>query len=233
MSLDFVAESERRPVAAPEPPPLRERPWGGVASAGLHGLVLALLPLLALSRPIPPPVPPKPVEVELISAAELQPPPASPEAPVLAAPPTTPAAEPAETAPPPPASGPIEATQFFASKILTEDSRLAQALPTLGHDERVIQLCNIEALEQIKAARPDFAPDTLVAYAFGDMNVAAGILTAPGGAFRSRRKWWNVSLKCAVAADYSAVTAFEFTLGDEVPETEWDAHFLTAEEAEE
>ena len=233
MSLDFTADPERKTVAAPEPPSLRERGWGVIASAGLHALLLALLPLMALSRPIPPPLPPKPVEVELISAAEFAPSPAPPEAPVLAAPPTTPAAEPAETAPPPPASGPIEATQFFASQILTEDKRLAQALPTLGNDERVIQLCSIEALEQIKAAKPHFAPDTLVAYAFGNMNVAAGILTAPVAAFRSRRKWWNVSLRCAVATDYSAVTAFEFTLGDEVPEAEWDAHFLTAEDAEE
>jgi len=232
MSLDFAAEPERQPVAAPEPPSLRERGWGVIASAGLHAMVLALLPLMVLSRPIPPPLPPRPVDVELISAAELAPSP-TPEAPVLAAPPITPAAEPAETAPPPPASGPIEATQFFASKILTQDKRLAAALPTLGRDERVIQLCNIEALEQIKSAKPEFAPDTLVAYAFGNMTVAVGILTAPGGAFRSRRKWWNVGLKCAVAADYSAVTAFEFTLGDEVPEAEWDAHFLTAEDAEE
>lgn len=97
----------------------------------------------------------------------------------------------------------------------------------------MVQLCNIEALEQIKAAKPEFAPDTLVAYAFGDMNVAGGILTAPGAAFRSRRRWWNVSLRCAVAPDYTAVTAFEFTLGDEIPKDEWEEHYLTAEEAEE
>ena len=98
MSLDFTADPERQTVAAPEPPSLRERGWGVIASAGLHALLLALLPLMALSRPIPLPLPPKPVEVELISAAEFPPSPAPPEAPVLAAPPTTPAAEPAETA---------------------------------------------------------------------------------------------------------------------------------------
>jgi hypothetical protein len=132
-----------------------------------------------------------------------------------------------------PQSGPIEATQFFAGKILAEDRKIAAALPTLGNDERVIQLCSIEALEQIKAAKAEFAPDTLVAYAFGDMNVAAGILTAPGAAFRSRRKWWNVSVRCAVLPDYSAVIAFEFTLGVEVPEDQWEEHYLTAEDAEE
>jgi len=221
MSLDIPAEPER------ERPPARDPPWGTIASLGAHALLVALIPLLAVTRPIMPPPPPRAVEVELISPADLDPPPASP---VLAAPQAD--AAPAEAAAPP-QSGPIEATQFFAGRILAEDKRIAAALPTLGRDERVIQLCNIEALEQIKAARPEFAPDTLVAYAFGDMNVTGGILTAPGAAFRSRRRWWGLSLRCAVAPDYAAVTAFEFTLGDEVPWEEWEAHYLTAEDAEE
>jgi len=226
MSIDLAAEPERERRSE------RAIPWGVVASTGVHALLVAILPLFALSNAITPPAQPKAVEVELISPADLEPPAAPPEAPVLATPQVAPEADPAETAPPPPSS-PIEATQFFAGKILQEDKKIAAALPTLGNDERVIQLCNIEALEQIKAARPEFAPDTLVAYAFGDMNVAGGILAAPGAAFRSRRHWWTVSLKCAVADDYSAVTAFEFTLGDEVPKDEWEAHYLTEEEAEE
>jgi hypothetical protein len=216
--------------AEPERPPARDMPWGTIASLCAHALVVALIPLLAASRTIPPPTPPQAVEVELVSPAELLPAVPAPEAPVLAAPQAE--TEPAEAAPVP-QSGTIEATQFFAGKVLAEDKQIAAALPTLGNDERVIQLCNIEALEQIKAAKPDFAPDTLVAYAFGDMNVAAGVLTAPGGAFRSRRRWWAIGLRCAVAPTYTAVTAFEFTLGDEIPEEEWDAHFLTAEDAEE
>lgn len=188
-----------------------------------------MIPLLATSLPVAPPPPPRAVEVELINPSELEPV-APPEAPVLAAPAAE--AEPAEAAPVP-QSGPIQATQFFAGRILAEDRKIAAALPTLGNDERVIQLCSIEALEQIKAAKPEFAPDTLVAYAFGDMNVAAGILTAPGAAFRSRRKWRNVSLICTVSAHHSGVTAFEFTLGDEVPEDQWEEHYLTAEDAEE
>jgi hypothetical protein len=229
MSIDFAVEPERERFSAREIRSVRDRPWGVFASVGLHALLIALIPLLAVGRVLVPPSP-LPVEIELISAADFDATIAPPEAPVLAAP--QPAAEPAETAPPP-ENGPIEATQFFAGKVLAEDKRIAAALPTLGNDERVIQLCNIEALEQIKSAKPEFAPDTLVAYAFGDMTVAAGILTAPGGAFRSRRKWWNVSVKCAVAPDYSAVTAFEFTLGDEVPHEEWEAHYLTEEDAEE
>jgi hypothetical protein len=210
------------------PPPHRAPPWGSLASLLAHGLVLAALPLLVLSRPITPPPAPQAVEVELVSPTELVPP-APAAAPVLSAPQAQ--ADPEAAAPP--ASGPIEATQFFASKILAEDKRIAAALPTLGNDERVVQLCNIEAIEQIRTARPDFEPDTLVAYAFGDMNVASGILTAPGAAFRSRRRWWGVALKCSVAADYSAVTAFEWTLGEEIHEAEWDAHYLTAEDGEE
>jgi hypothetical protein len=225
MSFDLAADPGRQATAA------QDNPWGVIASTVAHALLLAAIATLALTRPIVAPPPPRSVEVELISPADLLPPAATPDAQVMAAPAIEPD-EPAEAAPPP-TDGPIAATEFYASRILSQDGQIAGKMRTLGTDERVIQLCNIEALEQIKAARPEFAPDTLVAYAFGDMNVAAGVLTAPGGAFRSRRKWWNVNLKCAVTPDYSAVTAFEFTLGDEIPEDQWDEHFLTAEDEEE
>jgi hypothetical protein len=92
MSIAFPAE------AAP-----RERPWGVLASLGAHALLLALVPLLALSRPMAPPLPPQAVEVELISAADLEPAVPS-EAPVLVAP--APEAEPAEAAQAKPAKKP-------------------------------------------------------------------------------------------------------------------------------
>jgi hypothetical protein len=216
-------------LVLPTQPTARDLPWGLVTSTGAHVLLIGLIPLLALTRPLAPPPPPPAVEVELIRPAELEPA-TPPAAPVLAAPQAE--AETAE-APAPPENGPVKATQFFASRILAEDKRIAAALPTLGNDERLTQLCNIEALEQIRTARTDFAPDTLVPYAFADTNILNGLLTAPGAAFRSRRRWWAVSLKCAVAPDYSAVTDFEFTLGDEIPREQWEAHYLTEEEAEE
>lgn len=228
------------PLLAERPAPPRFG-WGTPASMLIHAVALAALAALGLvPRRIEAPEPSS-IAVEIVSDAEYRaltapPAPAAPTPTPLAAPggeagvsapadATAPASE--------PASGPIRATRFYAAGILTHDRRIAAALTTLGGDERVVQLCNIEALEQIRVAAPQYVPDTMVAYAMADMDVRGPTLTADGGAFRSRRNWFAIAFSCTVALDFSHVEAFEFTLGAPIPRDQWEAHFLTEAEAEE
>ena len=210
--------------------------WPPLGLAGSVALHAGLLAALFVFTPLRDFVVPEPsaIAVDLIPMGAIE-----PEAVEAPAPPQLATPAPAEAteagAPALDADGTFHATRLYAGPLLDtpEMDSVRRSLNTVADSERVVQLCNIEALEQIKAAKPEFFPDTLVAYAFGEMNVAAGVLTAPGAAFRSRRRWWSVSLRCAVAPDYSAVTAFEFTLGDEIPRNQWEEHYLTEEEAEE
>lgn len=230
-------------------PLLAERPasprfgWGTPASMLVHVLAIVALAALGLvPRRIDAPEPSS-IAVEIVSPAEYlaltaPPQPSAPEPQPLAAPEgeTTAALPPDATAPAAPASppaGPIKATHFYASDILSHDRRIAAALKTLGGDERVVQLCNIEALEQIRAVAPQFAPDTMVAYAMQDMDVRGKTLIADGGAFRSRRNWFAIAFSCTVALDLTHVEAFQYTLGAPIPRDQWEAHFLTEAEAEE
>ena len=112
-------------------------------------------------------------------------------------------------------------------------ARIRQTLTTIADSERVVQLCNIEGLEQIRRAEPKYDPDTLVSYAMADPVAAGMTLSAPGGAFRSRRKWYGISFKCTAAPDYQGVTAFEFKLGEPIPQDQWEEHNLNAEDTEE
>lgn len=73
----------------------------------------------------------------------------------------------------------------------------------------------------------------VVPYAMAETGMRNGALVAPGGAFRSRREWYELSFRCTPAADFSHVEAFEFTLGDQIPRELWEEHYLTAEEDEE
>lgn len=72
------------------------------------------------------------------------------------------------TAPPTPhvapADGMIEATQLLAGNILRDPAnrQVRQTLPQLDPYERITQLCNIEALEQLRLAKPGSVPDALV-----------------------------------------------------------------------
>lgn len=124
----------------------------------------------------------------------------------------------------------VQAKQLFSAAILA-DPRSRQALEglsQLAYDERIVQLCNLEAMEQVHRWRSDFAPDFLVAYAMADTRLVGQRLRADGAAFRSNDRWYEIKFNCEAAPDIKSVVAFEFQVGDEIPESEWEAHFLSA-----
>src|SRR3569623_3234358 len=230
---DFVAD-------APMPLlPNRRLAGGTVASSIVHGLLIAslfwLTPLKQLIVPTP-----KPVSVEIVTDAQFR----AIEAPALvqpqtpeisaptgqgeAAPPTSNQAQSPSSAPPSTILGGHVATEFYAGGILKEPGmeRIRKTMETIAPSERLVQLCNIEGIEQLKRGAPDYAPDTIVSYAMSDPLGAGLTLSAPGAAFRSRRRGYGVAFKCTVAADLTSVTAFEFKLGKPIPENDWEAHNL-------
>jgi hypothetical protein len=239
-------------AAAPLPLPANRRLAAGTAASFVvHGLLLAaLLFLTPLKQLVVPP--PAAVTVEIVTPDQLaalsKPQPAPPAAPaprIVTSPAPEASPAPAESAgrlaPSPPGlpvavgDGTVRATQFYAAGILNEPgmAHIRKAFGTLAGSEKLVQLCNIEGLEQIRRAEPAYDPDTLVGYAMADMETSGLTLKATGGAFRSRRKWYGVTFQCTVAADLSAVTAFEFRLGQPIPEDQWEDHNLNAEDADE
>jgi hypothetical protein len=127
-------------------------------------------------------------------------------------------------------------TQLLAQAYIREAASLEirQNLPKLAPSERVTQICNIEAAQQIEAAATaKILVDTVHAFGLGDATVDGLTITAPEAAFRSHQKWYAVSFICTVAADFSRVTDFKFKLGGAIPRDQWDAHALnTADENE-
>lgn len=234
---DLAAEA--RPLL----PPNRRLAAGTLASLLAHGALLASLLLLTPLRQMVVP-PPRPVSVEIVTDAELaalEQPAATPELTAPkgageAAPPSSTAPAPKSPgAPPSTILGVHIATDFYAGGILAEPgmAKMKRRLESFAPSERLVQLCNIEGLEQIRRGAPDYDPDTLVTYAMSDPLVAGLTLTAPGAAFRSRRKWYGVAVKCTVAADLESVTGFEFRLGQPIPQSAWEAHNLNAEDSDE
>ena len=236
-------------LAADAPMPLlpnRRLAGGTIASIIVHGLLIAslfwLTPLKQLVVPAP-----KPVSVEIVTDAQFRaieaPMPSPAETPQItaptgegeAAPPSSTPTPGPSTAPPSTILGVHIATEFYAGSILKEPGmeRIRRTMETIAPGERLVQLCNIEGIEQLKRGAPDYAPDTIVSYAMSDPLVAGMTLSAPGAAFRSRRRWFSVAFKCTVAADLTSVTAFEFKVGKPIPESDWEAHNLNAEDSDE
>ena len=232
-------------LALPDLPRDRRPRLGMAASLGMHAAFALALVWVSPLRPLMVPAP-RPVAVDIVTEQQYRAM-TAPAAPIAepAAPPQVSAPAPAAATTPAlsksPAStaktdrGVVTATQFYAAHILNEPGmeRIRAALGRIDPTERIVQLCNIEGLEQIRRAAPAYDPDTLVSYAMADTMTDGMKLSAPGGAFRSRRQWYEIAFDCTVTADYSGVAAFSFKLGAPIPEDQWEDHNLNAEDADE
>ena len=126
----------------------------------------------------------------------------------------------------------VSASQLYAEKVLAapKSKKIREALRKLANEEHMVQLCNIEAMEQVSRWNRTFHPDYVVAYAMSDPKTAPTAIEAEGGAFRSRRHWYNIRFKCAVTADIGKVVSFAFAVGGEIPKQEWRGHNLAPDD---
>lgn len=208
--------------------------WGLPAAVLLHlaaALIVALMPGARRLAEIPD----QGIDVEIVTE-----PPVTPTVPTRlpAAPdhlPATPARPPVPDTTSRPAAPPpmIKATRMLAATALADPRNRAvlRTLPLLAADERMEQLCVIEAIEQIRAARRDAQPDKLIAYAMADTHIAGDALSADGGAFHSKGLWYAVRFRCELTPDHAKVAAFAFAVGEAIPRSEWARHNLPATDA--
>jgi len=124
----------------------------------------------------------------------------------------------------------IRATQFFSASVLAESgSRQVRAtLPLLAKEDRITQLCNIEAVEQIHRWRAELQPDYVVTDAMADTRLRHLSLEASGGAFRSEGNWYSVKYRCTVTPNLGEVSSFEFLVGPAIPKQAWKKYHLVA-----
>lgn len=215
-------------------------PWGVAMSIALHAMLLAALMLSPAVRRVKRPRE-ESVAVDILTPGQFQasvaprpvpivmPPPAGSRRPPAA---SMPAKPPSSAMPAPSSDAPamIRPTRMLSAGTLADPrSRQARAdLATFAGSERMAQLCNLEAMDQIRRWRADFQPDRVVAYATADEKIATATIIADGAAFRSKGRWFGLRFKCELAKDGETVTGFEFLVGDPVPEAKWDGLGLPA-----
>ncbi|RCS23548.1 DUF930 domain-containing protein [Phyllobacterium salinisoli] len=201
--------------------------WAVAASLALHALIAVALSLIPAMQP--PELPPE----EAVTVEIVMPPPSPPVPPAvqeLAVPRKAPeTSEPrAEKPADPPAM--VHATNLFSAKMLADprNRQARQALAQLAGPDRIEQICDAEAMEQIQRWRQNFKPDRLVAYAMSGTRTDGATLIADGAAFRSKSLWYNVKFKCEMAANLRKIASFEFQVGAPIPRAEWETHNLSA-----
>ncbi|MCR6723861.1 MULTISPECIES: DUF930 domain-containing protein [Agrobacterium] len=207
--------------------------WGSVAvSLMLHlAAVIAFAPLL-IKKTLPPPLE-QSIAVEILREPSTTRPSSVPQKEVIPDLPSTlvetqGVVEASKVAPEPDVM--VRPKELFSAKLLADPRSKAAlvALRQLTTDDRVIQLCNVEAMEQVYRWNPSFQPDFVVAYAMKDTKLSGLTLLANGAALRSKQHWYNIRFRCDVTPDLETVVSFEFSVGAEIPENEWAAHSLPA-----
>ncbi|WP_245331233.1 DUF930 domain-containing protein [Mesorhizobium sophorae] len=214
--------------------PNQASPWGISASVVLHTLLAAMLALMPLPKR-PKRVEEERVSVDILTSRQFEAATRPPPAPMTPAPLEAPAAAPPPASIPPepqPPAAPamIRPTEMLSAKTLADPrSRQARAdLATFASDERMVQLCNLEAMDQIRKWRTDFKPERVVPYAMAEEKITGTTIAANGAAFRSRRNWYSLKFRCQLAGDGESVVSFEFLVGDLVPRKKWDELGLPA-----
>jgi hypothetical protein len=99
--------------------------------------------------------------------------------------------------------------------------RTSKSLMKLEPTTRLEQVCDIEAMKQI---RRDLR--LKVDRAKSDVSVTpvhkGHTVIAAGGAFRAKGKWYGLTFVCTGTPDHLRVTSFTYKLGAEIPESKWE-----------
>ncbi len=99
-------------------------------------------------------------------------------------------------------------------------------LEKLDPATRLEQRCDVEAMERITREQGKFSVDKVLAYAFSDPVTKKNSIKADGAAFRSHEHWYRLSFVCKADKDHINIVSFRYDIGDEVPQDEWDKHYL-------
>lgn len=115
----------------------------------------------------------------------------------------------------------VGAIIVLAGQAAAMDARFERSLRMLAPSERLEQLCDYTAMQQIRKDHKLFRPDRVVAGAGLEPKIKDHTVVAKNAAFRSRKKWYAFSFECTAAGDHLAVTSFSYKLGEEIPESNW------------
>lgn len=109
------------------------------------------------------------------------------------------------------------------SKSTLSDPRVRQALGKLPPERRIVQICSIEMLEQIRRAVPGAVPDVIAPSPSTRQTITARLMDVSGAAFRSKGQWYDIGYHCETDAKTETITSFSYALGAPVPKSQWPA----------
>ena len=117
----------------------------------------------------------------------------------------------------------VSVVAFFLASVsgLQAKDHIASSLLRLDPTERLLQVCDLEAMRRIGGRRTAISPDRAVVGAVSAPTINGDSAQGSGGALRSKGRWYHFTFTCRTAPDHMRVLSFEYELGGEIPEQKW------------
>jgi hypothetical protein len=104
--------------------------------------------------------------------------------------------------------------------------RIDAEMLKLDIETRVEQRCNSRAMGIVRREHWPMNPDEGIVRAFAEPEENGPEMHATGAAIRSRGEWYRIAFECVTADDGMDIKTFSYSLGAEVPRSEWREHNL-------
>jgi hypothetical protein len=119
----------------------------------------------------------------------------------------------------------VSALCLLTSAASANDPKVERMLQKLDPDARFEQVCDLEAMKYISKDKT-YKPERTVVSALSQPKIAGATMTGTGGAFLSKKLWYQFSFTCKTSPDHMAVLAFSYKIGEAIPQEEWEKHGL-------
>jgi hypothetical protein len=113
-----------------------------------------------------------------------------------------------------------------AAQAAPSDAKIMRTLKLLEPTERLEQLCDYAAMQYIRKNLKAYRPDRALAGAISEPVIKQHTIEAKGGAFRSRKQWYEMSYTCTADAEHLNVLSINLKVGEEIPESKWAGYGL-------
>lgn len=96
---------------------------------------------------------------------------------------------------------------------------LEQSLLMLEPEERAHQACIARGIDDL--SRKKLHVDRLKSSIFSRAAFDGTTVTAEGGAYRAKGRWYRLAFTCTVNGNQTKAVTFAYKLGPEIPRKEW------------
>jgi hypothetical protein len=119
------------------------------------------------------------------------------------------------------------ASYVFIAPSWASNSRFYDSLNRLDPETRLEQVCDLEAMKRIDHdPNNHYHPDRAQTDAISNPRHAGDTITGTGGAFRSKGQWYSFTFTCEGTPDHLRVRAFNYKVGEPIPESKWATYGL-------